>query len=192
MSDASTKPLIPPMRELLERAGFRIRSGSRADCARCTGRSGRTVSYTPEVAYCHRCQWTANLLTLAKELGLLSADPATRARLRREVAKRAERDAELAAFGAWVERRYNDTLTELHRLMRRAKWAEDILQNNYDKETAWTALATFYHRRPVLDATLDYLMCLKASPWLDVDSTPVELFRLWRSRTAGKRPRFAA
>lgn len=189
---SETKPLIPPMRELLVRAGFRIRSGSRADCARCAGRSGRTVSYTAEVAYCHRCQWSGNLLTLAKELGLLKSDPATRARLRREAAKRAERDAELAAFGAWAERRYNDTLDELHRLMRRATWAEEVLQNNLDNETAWTALALFHHRRPVLEATLDYLMCIKANPWLDVDSTPVEMFRLWRTRTAGRRTQPAA
>ncbi|MBI3483848.1 MAG: hypothetical protein HY012_01670 [Acidobacteria bacterium] len=58
------------MPDLLERAGFRLRGAKRADCAYCSGSSRGTVSFTEEVAYCHRCHWTANVVTLARQTGL--------------------------------------------------------------------------------------------------------------------------
>ncbi len=58
------------MPDLLERAGFTLRGAKRADCAHCSGSSRGTVSFTDEVAYCHRCHWTANMVTLARQAGV--------------------------------------------------------------------------------------------------------------------------
>lgn len=76
------------MSYLLNLAGFRVRSATRADCARCSGHSRSTVSFTSNVAYCHRCEWTRNKVTLARELGLLNVDPALRAALKQEAQER--------------------------------------------------------------------------------------------------------
>ena len=73
---AVTAP-VPPMPELLERTGFRLLSTTRADCARRLGRSRGTVAFTDEVTFCHGCKWSANTLTLARELGLLRIDEAS-------------------------------------------------------------------------------------------------------------------
>lgn len=76
------------MGELLVRAGSRIRSKTRADCVQCSGHSHSTVSFTRTVAFCHRCKWTRNIPTLAREVGLLHVDPALRATLDREAQER--------------------------------------------------------------------------------------------------------
>ena len=55
------------MTDLLERAGAPPR-GNRHDCPRCGGL--RTLTNTPECFYCHKCHWTGNVITLAKELGI--------------------------------------------------------------------------------------------------------------------------
>jgi len=61
---------LPSLRDLLASGGFRLRSGTRADCARCEGLSRGTVGYNSEVAHCFRCGWSANRFQLARELGL--------------------------------------------------------------------------------------------------------------------------
>jgi hypothetical protein len=61
---------LPSLRDLLAEGGFRLRTATRADCARCQGRSRGTVSYNSEVAHCFRCGWSANRFRLARELGL--------------------------------------------------------------------------------------------------------------------------
>ena len=61
---------LPSLRDLLASGGFRLRSGTRADCARCEGNSRGTVGYNSEVAHCFRCGWSANRFQLARELGL--------------------------------------------------------------------------------------------------------------------------
>ena len=97
MASAREVANLVPMAALLVRAGFRLRSATRADCARCTGRSQGTVAFTGEVAFCHRCKWRASTVTLAGELGLLGSDPETRAALR-EAANCRARDSELPLF----------------------------------------------------------------------------------------------
>jgi hypothetical protein len=77
-------PLLDPLHSmsvLLERAGFRVR-GRRADCAKCTGRSRLTVSFTKERAFSRRCHWITNRISLAWKLGLLSNNPRMREALR--------------------------------------------------------------------------------------------------------------
>src|SRR5262245_6329229 len=95
---------VESMPRLLERAGFRVR-GRRADCARCSGRSRGTVSLTDEVAFCHRCGWTGNRITLARELGLLATDSETRLALRRERERREKLNAPIRIFEAWRDER---------------------------------------------------------------------------------------
>src|SRR2546422_6165790 len=80
---------LQPMPELLERAGFHIRSATRADCVHCQGHSRGTVAFTNEVAFCHRCQWKANQVTLACELGLLPRDHRSRTEVEQQVRRRA-------------------------------------------------------------------------------------------------------
>ena len=86
------------MRLLLETAGFRVRGATRADCIRCEGQSRGTVAFTTEVAYCHRCKWTANTLTLARELGLLSGNPGAASAYREEARRRAILESEINRF----------------------------------------------------------------------------------------------
>ena len=78
--------------ELLRRAGVTLRSRNRADCPKCGKR--RTVSYATEVFYCHHtgCNFQGNIITLARELGLLkplSPHEAQELRRMREHARRA-------------------------------------------------------------------------------------------------------
>lgn len=169
------------MRELLERAGFRVRGPKRADCAHCTGRSRGTVSYTAEVAYCHRCHWTGNVLTLAHRLGLGS--PVATADQRANE----EREALLAAFDAWREARVQEVLARSRALSRCARHAHSILRRDPEREDAWDALARLYHEEPILSATLDFLMCVKASVWLEPDATIEDVFAFWRASTAASK-----
>lgn len=75
---------LPEMRQLLDRTGFRIWSATRADCAYCTGSSRRTVSFTRDLVFCHRCHWKANRTGLARRLGLLRANRETQPRSHEE------------------------------------------------------------------------------------------------------------
>jgi hypothetical protein len=76
--------VLPPMADLLVSAGFRVRSGKRADCISCQGHSRATVAFTGQVYFCHRCNRSGNRGTLARELGLLPSDLESVARRRRE------------------------------------------------------------------------------------------------------------
>ena len=64
----------PSLPAQLKMTGFRIRSATRADCVRCTGRSANGF-LQQEVAHCFRCDWGANWLTLARDLGVLLTIP---------------------------------------------------------------------------------------------------------------------
>src|SRR5215472_9957614 len=114
--------LLEPMPQLLQRAGFRV-AGNRADCGRCTGGSRRTVSFNHEVAHCHRCQWSGNRVTLARELGLLS-DPGSRQALRREREWRERMEEPIRAFEKWRDEELRSTTDEYRLLSRRAVLAE--------------------------------------------------------------------
>lgn len=81
---ASVQDVLPPMADLLVSAGFRVRSRKRADCTSCSGHSRATVAFTGEVYFCHRCNRSGNRASLARELGLLTSDPESVARRKRE------------------------------------------------------------------------------------------------------------
>jgi hypothetical protein len=167
------------MPELLERGGFGIRSATRADCAYCTGRSRGTVAFTDAVAFCHRCHWKANRIGLARRLGLLSADPNTLRRLRRETRHRQATESTLASFERWREARLRETTSRYRVLGRQAAIARQVLEHWRECEPAWNALARFYHAEAKLCAVLDWLTFTKASIWLDRDSTPTQVFAAW-------------
>jgi hypothetical protein len=171
---------LPPIRDLLERAGFRIRSTNRADCAHCLGSSIRTVSYTQELAHCFRCGWAANRLGLAKHLGLLADDSATRHKFRRDRRHRRATASILRLFERWREGRIRQLSAQSRVLGRQALLAHEVLLRWPAGESAWDALARFYHAEAHLSAALDFLSFAKASNWLERDSTPMEVFETWR------------
>ena len=175
------------MRELLERAGFRIRSAKRADCAKCTGRSRGTVSYTERLAYCHRCAWRTNDVSLARELGLCSGglpggDSSAPKGAHLKVAATREREARIAAFAVWRRAKTDELIARAHRLRFRAELAKCMLADNPDDEFAWQQLAECYHEEAQLEATLDFLLCTKLSVWLDGDSTLTDVYEAWQQR----------
>jgi hypothetical protein len=155
----------PDFADLLERAGFYIR-GRRADCPHCQaegpGHGRGTVSFTCEVAFCHRCKWTRNIRTLSRELRVPVA-PETREH--REVRERA------ALFSQWVNTCHMILIRRLRRLTERAELAKKILRQFPDCEPAWDALAAFYHSKSSLLGALDVLVFEKVSPWLEEPMT---------------------
>jgi len=177
-----SRPLLWRMLDLLARAGFRIRSATRADCTRCTGHSQGTVSYTEDLAFCHRCRWTSNAVALARELGLLGNDSTIRARLRAEAQRRERLEQPVHAFESWREARIRVISDQYYPLSRAAIQAAAVLRRSPGCEPAWDALARFHHSEARLSAGFDFLMFTRASAWLETDSTPAEVFRLWRSR----------
>ena len=194
------------MRELLERAGFGIRSAKRADCAKCTGRSRSTVSYTERLAYCHRCTWRTNDVALARELegavapardgvcrvaGTLVPRTKMPGTSRHKSSGRpgaTEREARIAAFAAWRRAKTDELVARAHRLRFRAELAKLMLADNPDDEFAWQKLAECYHEEAQLEATLDFLLCTKLSVWLDGDSTIAEVYEAWQQRSIPPNP----
>ena len=96
-ASATTLNTLPPLPDLLDRAGFRVRGNKRADCPSCPGHSRATVAFAGEVYFCHRCKRTGNRESLARELGLLATehDHESVARRRKE-AREAARLREVA------------------------------------------------------------------------------------------------
>jgi hypothetical protein len=168
------------MPELLERAGFRLRGKNRADCIHCAGHAVATVSYTTELAYCHRCAWKANTTTLAKELGLFATDPESKRQRRDEARRLAEYRRTVERFEAWRNAHIRRYSAELRGLGHSAALATLVLAKYPDCEPAWDALARYCHKEGELNQILDYLIFTKASPWLEKDSTPLELFETWK------------
>jgi hypothetical protein len=181
---AATPHSTPNMPSLLERAGFRLRGAARADCIHCEGHSRATVSFTSEVAFCHRCKWASNGATLARELGLLRGNSQTARAVREETQRHARLYAEIKPFDIWREARIREVSDRYRSLSQAAVHAEKVLQKDPDSEEAWDTLARFYHAEAQLSAAFDWLMFAKASAWLEEDSTPVEVFDTWRSHAA--------
>ena len=123
------------MRELLEQSGCRVR-GKRADC-HCKGRL--TISFTDEVAYCHRCHWTASATQLAHAKGL----PVPRVNPERQRER---------TFTEWLAERYREMADIDYFTARRADLARIALVHFPDMESAWTALANRYHVERALEA----------------------------------------
>jgi hypothetical protein len=151
--------------DLLERAGFHIR-GRRADCPHCQcdgyGHGFGTVSFTLTVAYCHRCQWTGNVRSLSRDLGVAIAPETREQRERRERSVR---------FAAWRDSSQKVLLRRLGMLAKRAKLAKEVLTAFPDCEPAMIALADFYHNERSLLGALDLLAFEKLSPWLEQPMT---------------------
>ena len=84
--------------QLLMRAGATLRGNHRADCPKCGKR--RTISHTHEVFTCHEatCDFRGNVVTLAKELGLLKPLSPREAGDLKRTRERARRAAEEFAF----------------------------------------------------------------------------------------------
>lgn len=172
------------MRSLLERAGFRVRGATRADCVHCEGSSRGTVAFTFEVAFCHRCKWRANVVMLARELGLLNGNSEAASALRQVAQQRAEKEVQLNRFDQWRDARIREISGRYRSLSRSAVNAEQVLSEYPNCEEAWDAMARFYHQEAKLSAALDWLMFAKASNWLEADSTPTEVFATWRANAA--------
>jgi hypothetical protein len=126
------------MRKLLERSGYRVH-GKRADC-HCKGSTRLTISFTDEVAHCHRCGWTANATQLARAQGLTVAP-------RRGLARRRKR-----SFAEWLANRYGEMAEIDYFTAKRADLARIALVHFPDMEAAWTALANRYHVERALEA----------------------------------------
>ena len=177
--------LLPSMGVLLRDAGFQIRSAKRADCAHCRGRSRGTVSYTPEVAYCHRCAWTANTITLARELGI-SVCSQSSPRNFRERSRRQRAERLLEEFEAWRNHKLRLVIDKYRRLSQRALNTRQLLRQDPDDTSALDAIAEFAHAEADLNRLLDFLSCTKASDFLEADTSLAELFCAWRMTCAGK------
>lgn len=186
----------PAMPELLERSGFRLRGPKRADCAHCTGHSRGTVSYTAEVAYCHRCGWRGNITTLARQ-PKVGADPRVRAtpgssprlpdggRHTGLPLQDKQHRAMLQDFAAWREAQITALSDRLYALHRCARHAHNVLRKFPDCEAAWDALKRLADEEAELYRALDFLNCQRASAWLENDATVLDVFRAWEQ---GGRP----
>jgi hypothetical protein len=166
------------MRTLLAESGHRLLR-NRAECKNCRGGSRWTVSFNSEVAFCHRCQWTANTVTLARNMG--KAVPAVSPGKRRALAA-------VEDFEKWVDAREHEIAARYRCLGRMAELAKDVVIQYPDCEPAWNALSRFYHREAALAGMLDVLSFAKVSPWLEQQPTVLGLFKKWEARCASWRP----
>jgi hypothetical protein len=170
------------MPSLLERAGFKIRGTSRADCIHCDGRSSGTVAFTEAVAYCHRCKWTANVRTLARQLGLLATDPQSRRRFMMQDRERRRRERIAQKFELWRTSHLRRAVSEYRELGRNAEIAKMALTDSPTWYRAWDELKKFYDAEARLMQQIDYLSCTKGSAWLERNSRINELFNDWKQR----------
>lgn len=104
LPQTSQHAALPLLRELLQRAGFAVRSAARADCPSCIGKSRMTVAFRGDVFYCHRCKRTGSRFSLARDLGLLATDPGSVAQRRSEARQNAKLQIMAERLGS-VERR---------------------------------------------------------------------------------------
>jgi hypothetical protein len=172
------------MAQLLKQAGFALHGATRADCIYCQGQSRGTVAFTSEVAFCHRCKWTANIVRLARESGLLRGNSRAAKAIRDSARRRAQIDSELQSFEVWRDNQISSVSDRYRSLWRKAGLAAQVLLRFPDCEAAWCALADFYHSEARLSGLFDFFTFTKASVWLEADSTPVEVFETWRRYAA--------
>lgn len=172
------------MRGLLEHAGFVVRGANRADCIHCQGQSRATVAFNSEVAFCHRCKWTANVVTLAKNAGILRGGSAAAAAIRESVHRSAQINSEIQRFETWREKQIRIVSDRYRSLSQNAIRAAEVLSKSPNREAAWNALADFYHAEAYLSTLFDWFMFMKASAWLEIDSTATEVFATWRQHAA--------
>ncbi len=146
---APLQDVLPPMADLLVSTGFQVRSGRRADCPFCEGRSRGTVAFTNDVFFCHRCHRSGNAVSLARELGLFKGDRSTRALLRVEANRNRQLQAVAGRLLAMEHRTLmlaRSNLLSLVALRRKAGWRLAELQAGApeffpgENEFCWTAL----------------------------------------------------
>lgn len=140
--------MLPPLSDLLARAGFRVRSATRADCV-CPGGSRMTIAFRGDLYFCHRCHRKGSRVSLMHELGLLANDAESLARRRREAREAARLRAvanRLQAAEKLVLARARDNLQRLVELWRNAgarlAALHDGAPERFPEETefAWAAL----------------------------------------------------
>ncbi len=172
------------MRDLLQLAGNRIRSATRADCTRCPGSSTGTVAYTDQVAYCHRCQWRANRVMLERELGLR---PANRGRGRKPTPAEqaaAERrrlaEAEIAALEAWLEWKLREIAQEEQFLLELKPRLSLALDDHPENDALWDALAFVIRRLRELDAEWEFYFREKLPQYRETRATVADIHRAFR------------
>ncbi len=125
----------------------------------------RTVSFTDEVAYCHRCHWTANLAQLSWDCGIRVPVPT-------ETREQSQARTTVANFQRWLSKRYGEAAKQEYHMARQAKLAGEVLARFPDEESAWDALARWFHKRRSLEAFFELAQCR---------SGRIELFKLWVS-----------
>jgi hypothetical protein len=125
------------MTQLLVASGFRVWR-NRADCRACDGSSGLTVSISEPkgLAYCHRCEWTATRVQLAKQQGITIPEKKIGLALLRKL-----------RFMEWLGVAMTTMARREHQLARRAEWAKAALCFYPGLEPAWAILAQWYHAR---------------------------------------------
>lgn len=145
--------------ELLEAAGFHVRSATRADCTKCHGTSSGTVGFDEAkgVAHCFRCGWAASRQSLARDLGWVK--PCTlsardRARVRREQETLTRDAVTLLTAEHAMYLRVRTALLRLEAIRRSASrrlceiHSGDREHFRGEEELAWEALTYVYAKLP--------------------------------------------
>jgi hypothetical protein len=102
----------------------------------------------------------------------------------RKDSRRIVREAVVEEFEAWRNyhiRRLNDKYRLLGEACLRAR---EVLCRDPENAGAQDAIEIFANAEAELCRALDFLLCTKASEWLERDSTPAEIFEAWRARRA--------
>ncbi len=141
------------------------------------GRDGRTLLY---------CFAGCQFKEIIRALGLHPKDVRFQgAHYQRSAGANSQRNTHASLiddFETWRSchiRRLNDQ----HRMLGDvASVAAEILGLDPENQQALEAMAEFIHSEAELCRSLDFLLCTKASEWLDKDATPVQLFLAWRTR----------
>jgi hypothetical protein len=139
------------MPKLLEFTGCTLRGRGRSDCVWCKGR--RTISYSDEVFFCHRCGAKGNRVTLARDIGLstrkLSSTESQDLLLK---IKRAEEAARVFMERVRAARQLRANLHVSLLNLRDA--ALNCLRTSPENEQAWSRLAFVYNELPRVRAEL--------------------------------------
>jgi len=146
-------PIEYTLLELLKRAGARLVSNRRADCPRCSGR--RTIAFTQESFFCHHegCSWKGNVVTLARELGLMRRLTSDELRAHHWLRQKAHEKAEE------LYQRTRDRRLKLYHHYRSLLSIADRVHRarNPQDECAWSRLARVYRILPCVTAELAIL-----------------------------------
>ncbi len=138
---------------LLERYGARLVGRNRADCPQCGG--WRTISYTDEVFFCHRCGFKGNRITLAKQLGLTQRLSPSEYRAQVEHWTWAKEKAR-GLLPRLRARRLE--LYEAHRSLLSTIFTASVrLRANVEDEAAWSELSIAYEQIDQVRAELLFL-----------------------------------